>query len=215
MKRNCRENVSLRTFSRLASVVHSRTARAICAAFCLLAALGLGACGGGESADLLPGSTAREIRANLAQVKQLASEGECVGARDAALAVSDQVNALGGVDQRLKAALREGAEKLDEALVECDEAEVEETETSPALSEAEEAEEAEAEEAEAEERKPKPKKSAPKGPEKSGEQGPEKEAPEKEQTAPPKQTTPEAETPSGGSEPPAGGVSPATPTGEE
>ncbi len=103
------------------------------------AALGLVACGGG-GADLLPGSTAGEINSNLDQVEQLAAEGDCVGAQDAAQAVSDQIEALGGVDAKLKQALREGATRLNEVVAGCEESE---EESEPAIENAIEPEEGE------------------------------------------------------------------------
>ncbi len=111
-------------------------------ALAAIAALGLVACGSGDSADLLPGATASEITSNLDQVEQLASEGDCVGAADAAQAVSAQVEALGGVDRKLKLALREGATRLNEVVASCQEAPSEEEEL-PAIEPAEELEEAE------------------------------------------------------------------------
>ena len=106
------------------------------------AALGLTACGSGGDADLLPGSTAGEITANLDQVKELATAGDCIGAADAAAAVSVQIDELGGVDAKLKEALREGATRLNEVVATCEEEEVEE-DTTPAIAPAEEPEEAE------------------------------------------------------------------------
>jgi hypothetical protein len=82
------------------------------------AALALAACGGGE-ARLLPGETARQITANLDTVKQLAGEGDCAGAASAARQVSEQVEALGGVDAKLKQALRDGAARLNEVVASC------------------------------------------------------------------------------------------------
>jgi hypothetical protein len=120
-----------------------------------LAALGMVACGSGGGADLLPGSTAGEITANLDQVKELATEGDCVGAEDAAQAVSTQIEDLGGVDQKLKQALREGATRLNEVVAGCEEAPAEEEETLPAI---DEAEEPEAEKKEKPEKPEKPKK---------------------------------------------------------
>ncbi|HEX4669743.1 MAG TPA: hypothetical protein VH275_07210 [Solirubrobacterales bacterium] len=134
-----------------------------------LAVLGLTACGSGGGADLLPGGTASEITANLDRVEQLAGEGDCVGAADAAQAVSAQVEALGGVDKKLKLALQEGATRLNEVVVSCEEAPAEE-ETEPAIEEAVEPE--------AEEKKEKPEKSA--KPKKEAEGTPEEE----EETAP-------------------------------
>ncbi len=108
-------------------------------ALAAVAALGLSACGSGGKADLLPGSTAGEITANLDQVKTLASAGDCVGAEDAAQAVSSQIEELGGVDKKLKQTLREGATRLNEVVAGCEEAETEET--VPAVEPAEELEE--------------------------------------------------------------------------
>ncbi len=88
------------------------------------AAFALASCGG-EDAKLLPGSTAAEISANLDTVQQLASEGECVGAADAADQVSVQVEALEGVDPKLKQALERGAARLDEVVTTCEETETE------------------------------------------------------------------------------------------
>ena len=107
-------------------------------------ALGLSACGGGEDAELLPGGTASEINANLDQVEQLANEGDCLGAADAAEAVSFQVEELGGVDAKLKEALREGAARLNEVVAGCEET-VTEEDTAPSIEEAEEPEEPEKE----------------------------------------------------------------------
>jgi outer membrane biosynthesis protein TonB len=178
-----------------------------------LAGLGLSACGGGGSANLLPGSTASEITSNLDQVKELATAGDCVGAENAAQAVSSQIEELGGVDKKLKQALREGATRLNEVVAGCEEAETEET--VPAVEPAEELEE------EAKDAKEKPEK-----PEKPAK--PEKEAPEEteaEATLPPQaegkakghEKQEETEVPpveeTGGTS--AGGVGPAAPAGSE
>jgi outer membrane biosynthesis protein TonB len=175
------------------------------------AVLGLAACGSGDSPDLLPGGTASEITSNLDQVKELATEGDCIGAEDAAQAVSTQIEDLNGVDPKLKQGLREGATRLNEVVAGCEEAPEEfEEETSPAIDEAEEPA--------AEEKKPKPEK-----PEKL-----EKEAVEPtEETSP--TPTPQPEGKAKGQEPPeeeappvetgggtsAGGVGPGAPAGSE
>lgn len=88
------------------------------------AALALAACGGGE-AKLLPGETARQITANLDTVKRLAAEGDCAGASSAARQVGEQVEALGGVDAKLKQALREGAARLNQVVAGCESTTVE------------------------------------------------------------------------------------------
>jgi outer membrane biosynthesis protein TonB len=101
------------------------------AAFVLALSLGaamavsLASCGGGENAKLLPGATAQEITENLDLVKQYAEEGECVGAADAAGEVSTQVEALSGVDPKLKLALQRGAARLGEVIATCEEASTE------------------------------------------------------------------------------------------
>jgi outer membrane biosynthesis protein TonB len=176
----------------------------------------LASCGENEGAELLPGSTASEISSNLSEVRRLAGEGECIGAQDAALEVSDQIEALGGVDAKLKAALREGATRLNEVVAACQEAEPEEEETSPSLS----TEPEEVEEPEKAEKKPKPEKSEPPGQEKKAEkeeeEAEEPETEEKEEpSAPPPSEEPEAEPPATGGGSPAGGVSPGAPTGGE
>jgi outer membrane biosynthesis protein TonB len=170
------------------------------------AALGLVACGSGGKADLLPGETASEITSNLDQVKELATEGDCVGAEDAAQAVSTQIEDLGGVDKKLKSALQEGATRLNEVVASCEEAP--EEETSPAIDEAEEPVE--------DEKKQKPEKPA--KPKKEAEEAPEETTP----VTPPKAeegngpVEGETEVPpaeSGGT--PSGGVGPGEPAGSE
>jgi outer membrane biosynthesis protein TonB len=174
----------------------------------VFAAVALSACGD-SGADLLPGKTASEIEANLDEVARLAGEGECVGAEDAAQEVSAEVDALGGVDAKLKQALGEGASRLNEVVAGCEEEPAEEEELEPVEPE-EEVESAE---------KPKKGKKAEK-PEK-----PEKEAPEKEAEEPAEEATPpsngkgkgaengqgpEGTGPPGLTEPPSGGVGPGT-----
>lgn len=121
-----------------------------------LLAAALSACGGSD-AELLPGRTASEIESNLDEVARLAREGECVGAADAAQQVSADVESLGGVDAKLKRALREGANRLNEVVANCEEAEPEEEV---------EAFEPEEEELEPAEEAEKPKKEKPEKPEK-------------------------------------------------
>jgi hypothetical protein len=105
--------------------------RPLAAALAFAGALALASCGGGEDAKLLPGTTAAEITENLEAVKQLAGEGECVGAANATQDVNNEVEALQGVDPKLKQALQQGAAKLAEVVTTCEESE--ETETvSPA-----------------------------------------------------------------------------------
>jgi hypothetical protein len=181
----------------------------IVAALAALAVAALSACGG-EDAKLLPGETAREITANLDSVQQLSDEGDCVGAESAASQVSEQIEALTGVDRKLKEALREGAERLSEVVEECEAAEEPEAvapaEIPPKEAESEEQsgnkaekeEEKAAKEREKEERKEEKEATQPPPPE-GGEQGPPEVPPGQEKTPP------------GQEESPSGGVEPASP----
>jgi outer membrane biosynthesis protein TonB len=172
-----------------------------------VAAMALASCGSGGGAELLPGDTAQEINSNLDQVKTLAEEGECIGAEDAARQVSAQVDALGGVDKRLKQALREGAARLNEVVAGCEEA-PEETEAIET----------------AEEPQPPEKKAKPEKPEKTKPEKPPKETPA--ETTPETPVTPPAsgegneegsgEAPPGeGGGTPSGGVGPGAPAESE
>jgi hypothetical protein len=136
----------------------------------LLIALGLAACGG-EDAKLLPGETAREITANLDTVKQLAGEGDCVGAESAAQQVGEQIEALEGVDAKLKRALEQGAARLQEVISECEES------SSEAIAPAEIPAESEADEAKEQKEE--------KGKGKAQKQEAEEAAPEEEKSLPP------------------------------
>ncbi|HEY7455668.1 MAG TPA: hypothetical protein VH703_00200 [Solirubrobacterales bacterium] len=172
-----------------------------------IAVAGLAACGS-EDAKLLPGETAREITANLDTVKQLSDEGDCVGAESAAQQVGEQIEAIEGVDAKLKRALEGGATRLEEVIAECEEA----TEAvAPATVPTEPEEEKAAGEKRGKEKEPKP---------------------EREETAPEEPSLPpQAEgegkglengngppaspgPPEGEAEAPSGGVSPSNPAGE-
>ncbi|MGB7587312.1 MAG: hypothetical protein WBM00_01245 [Solirubrobacterales bacterium] len=170
------------------------------------ATLVLASCGG-SNAKLLPGETAREITANLDTVRQLADEGDCIGAESAAQQVSEQIEALGGVDAKLQSALREGATRLNEVVSKCEETAVE---AAPPVTVP----------AEPESKPEKPKKEHD---EKKPEDEEEAEAPESETepTLPP-QANGEAKGHENGNGPPveeevspSGGVSPSAPSGEE
>ena len=193
----------------------SRTVKAALApALSILVVLLLASCGG-EDAQLLPGDTAREINANLDKVAELSDEGDCVGAESAAQQVGEQIEALSGVDEKLKRALMDGAERLNEVIAECEEA-TEETAPTTAPDETEE------------EPERKPKKEKPKDKEKQKETGTEggpegPETPSSTGELPPKAKGegkgPEDEGPPGteGEEEeigPSGGVSPSNPVGE-
>lgn len=108
------------------------------------ATLALSACGGGGNAKLLPGGTASEINSNLDQVRELVSARDCIGAENAAASVSEEIEALEGVDAKLKESLQQGVERLNAVVGECAETAARETEAEEEAPEtAEEAEEAE------------------------------------------------------------------------
>lgn len=175
-----------------------------------LAALGLIACGE-DDAQLLPGGTAREITANLDTVQQLSDEGDCVGAESAAQQVGEQIEALEGVDRKLKVALEDGAARLEEVIVGCEES----TTEAVAPAEIPPEDEEDHEKAEEKEKKPKPDKSEeePGTPESSPSLPPqangEGKGLEKDNGAPVEEEAPEE----GGAESPSGGVSPGSPAG--
>jgi hypothetical protein len=197
-----------RAFSRLAPM-RRLAALALALALGVTSALSLASCGGGEDAKLLPGATAEEINENLDRVRQLASERECVGAADAAQAVSAQVEALSGVDAKLVRALEGGVARLNEVVAECEEVTTEAVAPSA---------EATTEEEESE----------PPGQEKKAEKEREKEEKKQEKEAPPGPPTTPSETPGkppatttpppseGGGTGAPGGISPGAPVdGEE
>jgi hypothetical protein len=175
------------------------------------AAVGLTSCGSGGSSALLPGATASQINSNLDKVQQLVSEGDCIGAEDAAGSVSAQVEELSGVDKKLKEALSEGAQRLNEVVANCEEVPSEEEELQT-LEEAQEAEEAETEK---KEKKEKPDKAKP-------EKEAEKEGEEAGNPSLPPQSNGKGKGLEEGSGPPeeegdsqSGGVGPGAPAGEE
>lgn len=172
-------------------------------------AVALASCGGGSDAKLLPGTTASQIESNLDQVKQLAAEGDCIGAEDAVTNVAAEVEELKEVDLKLKAALQEGTTKLSEVVGECEEAS---EEAEPTLESDVEAEELE------EEKKPKKEK-----PEKEAKEPEPKEEPAESEEGPelPPQSNGKGEekgkggpAPEGEETPPSGGVGPNVGVGE-
>jgi hypothetical protein len=206
MTLRCREILSRGAFSRLAPMPRSLLTFLVVSLF----ALGLAACGE-EDAQLLPGGTAREITANLDTVKQLSDEGDCVGAESAAQQVGEQIEALEGVDRKLKQALEDGAARLEEVIVECEES----TTESVAPAEIPPEDEEEDEEAEGKGNKPKPGKdeeepdtaeSSPSLPPQANGEG---KGLEKDNGPPAEEEAPEE----GGAESPSGGVSPGSPAG--
>jgi hypothetical protein len=125
--------------------------------FTAIAALTLVACGG-EDAKLLPGESAREITANLDTVQQLSDEGDCLGAESAAQQVGEQIEALEGVDAKLKRALEEGAVRLEEVIASCEESTTEAIAPAEIPTEPEEDEEKAPKEKPGKEKEEKPKK---------------------------------------------------------
>jgi hypothetical protein len=119
----CREILLLRPFSRLAPMPRFPLPL-LALGLTAVVSLTLVACGG-EDAKLLPGGTAREITANLDTVQQLSDEGDCIGAESAAQQVGEQIEALQGVDVKLKRALEEGAVRLEEVIAGCEESSTE------------------------------------------------------------------------------------------
>jgi hypothetical protein len=171
-----------------------------------LAAVGLVACGG-EDAKLLPGETAREIVANLDTVQQLSDEGDCIGAESAAAQVGEQIEALEGVDRKLKQALEDGASRLEEVIVECEESATEAIApaTIPPPNEAEEKPKKDEEK----EAKPKPEEKDEGNPSLPPQAKGEGKGLEEEPAPPPAEEAPE-EPPA---ESPSGGISPGSPAG--
>jgi len=116
-------------------------------------AVALVSCGSGDDANLLPGTTADEIEANLDAVEQLAAEQDCFGAEDAVAQVTAEVEELEGVDAKLKRALEDGTARLSEVVGRCEEEETEE-ETEPSEETAVEPEDVEDEEKQPKKEKP-------------------------------------------------------------
>ena len=149
---------------------------------------------GGKDAELLPGNTAQEITDNLEAVQQLVDEQECLDAEDAALQVSTQIEGLEGIDPKLKQALEDGAARLNEVVIDCDEA-VELTVEEPETTTTEETAKPDKEEKDAEKEAEKEEKDAEKEAQKE-EKEVEKEEPKAPET--PEPPTETEESPSGG-----------------
>jgi hypothetical protein len=177
--------------------------------FAVAAALALVACGG-EDAKLLPGETAREITANLDTVQQLSAEGDCVGAESAAQQVGEQIEALEGVDQKLKRALEDGAMRLEEVIAGCEESTSEAIAPATIPPEAEEDEEKAPKEGKEKEAKPKKEEEAPASPSLPPQANGEAKGLENGSGPPPSEEGAEEES----GESTSGGVSPGSPAGE-
>lgn len=207
MTLRCREISFRRPFSRLGRMPRlPRLSLALVLAIACTSALS--ACGE-EDAQLLPGETSREITANLESVQQLAAEGDCVGAENAAEQVGEQIAALEEVDPKLKQALEQGATRLEEVIASCEEPD---EAIAPATIPDEEEDEGEGKEPrdkQKKEQKPE-KEEEPDTPADSGELPPqangEGKGLEKDNGSPPSEEE--------GGESPSGGVSPAAPAGE-
>ena len=158
MTLRCRENLPRMPFSRLGQMPRL-PASLLALVLACAAALALASCGG-EDAQLLPGETAREITANLDTVQQLSNEGDCVGAESAAQQVGEQIEALKGVDVKLKQALEDGAGRLNEVIASCEEATTEAVAPAVVPTEAESSEEKPPEPKDEKEKKEKPKEEA-------------------------------------------------------
>jgi hypothetical protein len=202
----CREILRREPFSRLAQMARFPL-RSAAVGLTVAASLGLAACGG-EDAKLLPGETAREITANLDTVQQLSDEGDCIGAESAAEQVGEQIAALEGVDRKLKAALEDGAARLEEVIAGCEESVTESI--APATIPTEPEEEEKPKEKEEKKGKPKDEEAEAETPSLPPQAKGEGKGLEKGQGPPPSEEAPE-EPPA---ESPSGGVSPGEPAGE-
>jgi hypothetical protein len=177
------------------------------------AALALISCGG-EDAQLLPGETAREITANLDTVQQLSDEGDCVGAESAAQQVGEQIEALEGVDRKLKRALEDGAARLEEVIAGCEEAATEAIAPAAIPTEPEEDTEKAPKEKEGKEKKEEPKQEEEATPEPATPSLPPQANGEGKGLEKGKGPPASEEAPEEVGESPSGGVSPGSPAGE-
>jgi hypothetical protein len=204
----CREILRRKPFSRLAPM--ARLPRLMLTLALAAAGLALVACGE-EDARLLPGETAREITANLDTVQQLSDEGDCVGAESAAQQVGEQIEAVEGVDQKLKRALEDGAARLEEVITGCEESPSEAIAPAEIPTEPEEEEEKAPKDKEGKKKEAKPKEvekapETPTSPSLPPQANGEGKGLENGNGPPPTEEAP--------SESPSGGVSPGSPAGE-
>jgi hypothetical protein len=204
----CREILRRGSFSRLAQMP-CFSSSSIAVALTVAAALGLAACGG-EDAKLLPGETAREITANLDTVQQLSDEGDCIGAESAAQQVGEQIEALEGVDRKLKAALEDGAARLEEVIADCEESVTESIAPATIPTEPEEEEKSKGKVDKEKKEKPKGEEAEPETPSLPPQANGEGKGLEKGNGPPPGEEAPEGPP----AESPSGGVSPGEPAGE-
>ena len=184
----------------------------------LAASLTLSACGGGGNPKLLPGATASQLTAHLDEVKTLAAEENCIGAEIAAAQVSEEIDALEGVDAKLKQALVQGSERLKTVVADCEEGGLESEEATREAEE--EAERAAEEEGEELEKEGKPHKPEAGGQEEEAEENAPAEGNEGKQPTPPAKGGEEGgseEPPAeeGGGAPGSGGIGPGAPVGGE
>jgi hypothetical protein len=208
----CREILRRRWFSRLARMSQPL---ALALGLGTVAILALASCGG-EDAKLLPGETAREITANLDTVQRLSDEGDCIGAESAAQQVGEQIEAVDGVDRKLKRALEDGAARLEEVIASCEESTSEAIAPATIPTEPGEEEEKAPKEKEGKEKGEKPKAEEEVAPETTTtspslppQAKGEGKGPENGNGAPPSEEVPEE----GHQESPSGGVSPGSPAG--
>jgi Fic family protein len=176
----------------------------------LAACLLLAACGSSGNGELLPGTTADQINSNLDLVRESNAEGNCEEAEEAVAQVSEEIDALQGVDaeaEEQKEAEEAQAEEEAER-EELEEAQAEEEEKSAEQEQKREEREEKAQEqerAEEEAEQPGPdegEESGPKGKAKGQEKQEEVETPTEEEVIPPVE---------GGG--PAGGIGPGAEAG--
>jgi len=180
----------------------------------VLTPLAVASCGGSD-AQLLPGGTARDITVNLNTVRQLADEGDCIGAERAALQVSEQIEGLDSIDAKLKRALEQGASRLNAVVARCEESESEETATTTLPTDTEGAEQKsakkEAKEREQEERESEKEEGSTNREEGSGESTPTPASPPQGEANGNGNESAPASGEEGGGEDSSGGVGPGTP----
>ena len=93
----------------------------IVASLSALAVAALSACGGEDASSCPVTPRGRSTRTSTRQAAD--RRRRCVGAEKRRAQVGEQIEALGGVDRRLKEALEKGAERLNEVVDECEETE--------------------------------------------------------------------------------------------
>lgn len=110
----------MRTISRLAAVARF-SPRCTLPTLVVAASLAFTACGGeSNNPELLPKKQAEPLLADIEAVDSAAAEGDCDAVDQNIESIQERIGDLGGpISQKLKDALRSGAERLEEVSVEC------------------------------------------------------------------------------------------------